>query len=97
MIKFLKKRLKEELENAIDTEIVPHWGSSCDDVTSCILHMTVNKKSKSGSAVVAFSGVTCKGTDWYPNGSPFVEYHRVVFKFKDQHITWWDMRWNYDN
>ena len=86
MTKFNVKRAKKTIAAQIKADAENgniHYGSSCDDMAYTVIHVSLNYgKPGVGCATLVASGVTCKGTDRYPNGAPFIDYNHVIFTYR---------------
>jgi len=104
MTHFNVKRAKKTIAAQIELDATNgniHYGSSCDDMSYAVISVSLNYgKPGVGTATLVASGVTCKGTDCYPNGSPFVEYNKVIFTYRvdtktgDVEMTDWWVKFN---
>lgn len=97
------KRAKKTIAQYMEAEAKEHiiYGSSCDDVCYHIGSVELNYgKPGVGKCILVVSGVTCKGTDWYPNGAPFIERNKIIFTYHvnpkngDVDVTDWWVKYN---
>lgn len=105
MTKANVKRAKKDIAVQIEkdaNENGTHYGSSCDDMCYSIYCVRLNYgKPGVGCCTMVASGVTCKGTERYPNGSPFIDYNKVIFTYTvdpkngDVNVTDWWVKFGY--